>query len=702
MSPYGRRQRSSKAVIAACVALLASVAQVSAGDTRIVALQQASRVSQVPVQRLRLVAEVTTHYPLTGKAIQAFKVMNKDSGEMYAVHLDAHGLLADPAQAATEEREAYQARYGKLERSLHERMEQMGEGDRITVGIWTQLAARPPFGKTDVIGHGVALARDARADPGQTPWREMERPAGPREQQAPAVQTHALGEEMETAAAEGWQQRELEIARSQQPAVERIERGGHTVLYASKYAPLLFAELPRSAIQALERLESVGAIYAADQPIQPLLHSAARTTRAPGTWSRGITGQGATVAVVEAGAIDLNHDDLAGHNGERDRYYHPDQLHIGTEATWMWHATQVAGVIASTAPADGDRGIAPDAHLLSGNAAGILGLAYAWDAVGATEWAIDQGADVLNLSWGWSTGTPSRSMNLLDRYYDLIVREHWKTVTVAAGNCDGNCSVLSPGKAYNVITVGAIDDLDTADTAADWNDDVASVFSSYVDPLSPYGDRNKPEVVAVGQRVRSTSVYNDWRTSDGTSFAAPAAAGEAALMISRADWLKAWPETVKAVVIATARHDEIWADADRSARATEDKIGAGCIDATAADHTLTDGRLAGVTLHPDSLPHSFWFEAAEGRTIRVAIAWDSHPTSWWWLPWASDTLKADLDLAVYAPSGSQVAGSQSWDNSYEFVEFTAPATGWYRVEVQKFRWDAGNTHEYLGFAWHTD
>lgn len=173
-------------------------------------------------------------------------------------------------------------------------------------------------------------------------------------------------------------------------------------------------------------------------------------------------------------------------------------------------------------------------------------------------------------------------------------------------------------------------------------------------------------------------------------------------MMSRADWLKAWPETVKAVVMATAKHDEIWADAERSARAGEDKIGAGCIDAAAADSTLTNGRLAGVTLYPDSLPYSFWFEAAKGRTIRVAIAWDSHPTSWWWLPWASDTLKADLDLAVYAPSGSQVAGSQSWDNSYEFVEFSAPTTGWYRVEVQKFRWDAGNTHEYLGFAWHTD
>ncbi len=702
MTPYGRRQRSSKAVIAACVVLLALVAQVSADDARIVALQQASRARRVPVQHLRLVAEVTTHYPLTGRTIQAFKVMNKDSGELYPVHLDAQGLLADPAQAAAEEREAYQARYGKLERSLHERMEQMREGDTITVGIWMRLAARLPLGKTDVIGHGVTLAPDARPEPGQTPWPEMEGPAGPREHGAPAVQTHALAEEMERAAAEAWQPRELEIARSQQLAVERIERGGHVVLYASRYAPLLFAELPRSAIQALERLESVGAIYAADQPIQPLLHSAARTARAPGTWSRGITGQGTKVAVVEAGAIDLNHDGLAGHNGERERYYHPDQLHIGTEATWMWHATQVAGVIASAAPADGDRGIAPDAHLLSANAAGILGLAYAWDAVGATEWAIDQGADVLNLSWGWSAGTPSRSMNLLDRYYDLIVREHWKTVTVAAGNCDGNCNVLSPGKAYNVITVGAIDDFDTAETAADWNDDVASVFSSYVDPLSPDGDRNKPEVVAVGQRVRSTWVDNGWRTSDGTSFAAPAAAGEAALMMSRADWLKAWPETVKAVVMATAKHDEIWADAERSARAGEDKIGAGCIDAAAADSTLTNGRLAGVTLYPDSLPYSFWFEAAKGRTIRVAIAWDSHPTSWWWLPWASDTLKADLDLAAYAPSGSQVAGSQSWDNSYEFVEFSAPTTGWYRVEVQKFRWDAGNTHEYLGFAWHTD
>ena len=60
-------------------------------------------------------------------------------------------------------------------------------------------------------------------------------------------------------------------------------------------------------------------------------------------------------------------------------------------------------------------------------------------------------------------------------------------------------------------------------------------------------------------------------------------------------------------------------------------------------------------------------------------------------------LNADLDLVVYNPSGNFVTSSNSWDNNYEIVEFTAATTGNYNIRLNKSRF--AGTSERVGFAY---
>ncbi len=55
-------------------------------------------------------------------------------------------------------------------------------------------------------------------------------------------------------------------------------------------------------------------------------------------------------------------------------------------------------------------------------------------------------------------------------------------------------------------------------------------------------------------------------------------------------------------------------------------------------------------------------------------------------------------MQIIGPGGNVVAGSYSWDNTYEIVDFVAPTTGTYRLRVTKYR--CNYTPKWLGWAWH--
>jgi serine protease AprX len=430
---------------------------------------------------------------------------------------------------------------------------------------------------------------------------------------------------------------------------------------------LIFAELPKRVILDLADRDDVERVYLTRSG-GLLLDSAVPTIRVDRVWDRGIIGFGVQVAVVEWDGIDFSHWDLLP-----GFYFDP------ADPDPLWHATMVAGVIASRNATW--RGVAYGAPALYSANAGTEAVD---DLIAATEGAINYGARVLNHSY-----YSSKSGNLYDmaRCLDHIVYTDFCAVVAAAGNHMSEY-VNAPALAFNVIAVGGVNDQNTPH----WSDDVmwtevGGGGSSY---NNPHDGREKPEVVAVASSVTSTWSPPRFWTLSGTSFGAPQVPGLAALILDRDPFLgDFWPEVVKATIMASAVHN-----IEGSSRLS-DKDGAGAIDAALAYAAVDNVWWEVDNLAPEPFQQEYPLEADLGAFVRVVIAWPSHTDGGH--PPALDDLKSDLDLYVNDPDGNQIAGSASFQSSFEIVEFMAHKSGTYHIIVQKWRFDA--ELEYLGIAW---
>lgn len=462
---------------------------------------------------------------------------------------------------------------------------------------------------------------------------------------------------------------------------ELAESRGWKVEYQAREAPVIVMEVPNSQLDALQARQDVDAIYLA-RVYQPESNVSVPAIDAPAVWSRGITGSGVSVAVVEGSAIFFGHEDLADGTYCNSLADSP----IGA------HASGVAGIIASTHSTL--RGTAPGVSLLSGNVKSMKDA----DVIACTEWAINQGARVINYSFGTDfTGT----LTGLDRYVDYVIRHRAVTMVKSAGNKKLTCRapdffVTSPGKGWNIITVGNYNDRGTLNNDDDVMNTATLGGSCFEDPASPHQDREKPEIAAPGTEITTTyctSPASCTGTETGTSFAAPHIAGCAALLMQENALLRRWPESIRAILMASAIFN-----LEGDSRLSEHD-GAGGVECDSADEIVRG--IAGGEWHGTiaaARPFSYTFQATAGTTVRVVIAWDSMPdvqvgsTS----P-MTDFLKADFDLEVRAQGVKWSVGSYSWDNSYEIVEFTAPVTGRYIARILTPRMES--SHEYVGFAW---
>jgi putative cell wall-binding protein len=421
------------------------------------------------------------------------------------------------------------------------------------------------------------------------------------------------------------------------------------------------------------------------------MSSAGPAVQANWTSGSGDQGAGVRVAVVEYHNV-RNSGDLSG----RVVASYSTSGSIAYSPTFD-HPTWVAGAIAGRSGSY--PGVAPGALIVSASTGGgPAGTARDRAIIAAADWAASAGggdADVINASIGQDTATGSEEAR---RYFDSIAYEDGRLPVAAAGNyvTFGHWNILSPGTAYNVLTVGGIDDRGTAGRTDDriWYYP-GSNGSNYRDPAgtawNSHGDFNKPNVSAPAASVRTANGLG----ASGTSVASPIVAGIAAQIISRAPSLALRPEGTRAIIMAGAINRSPMPDGSRSA----DHEGTGTASALWANRITNagDGTWGGHRLGSMSAGQVVTQEinVVAGQKVKVALSWNSH-TSGTSISNRTDRLTADLDLRVVQPDGA-VAGSYTHDNNYEWVEFTAARSGTARIEIRSTRFEA--TAERYGLAW---
>ncbi len=346
--------------------------------------------------------------------------------------------------------------------------------------------------------------------------------------------------------------------------------------------------------------------------------------------------------------------------------------------------------------------------ILSGNSQGYSDS----QLVNATEWCVADNfprAHVVNHSYFTDT---SRNFAGMDRYLDHVQRAHGVLQVKSAGNrgtAEGN--VTSPGKGWNTLTVGSVDDKSTLSAA----DDAMSNFSSFVDPFRPATSSviGKPEVAAIGCRdsatgegFKSNIEVSPWTGfyGCGTSYAAPAAAGTAMLVYQARPELKGWPEPTKAIIMTTATQNV------EGAARFSDKDGAGRINANSARvvasnlaTTSPNQRVKYGSFNPSTFPNAattqFSMSRTAGQRIRCTLVWDSAAGSH--APGGTpttDDLLVDMDLRItQASTNTVITSSASVSNAFEIVDITAPAADTYHVQINKFG-SSSETSNFYGLA----
>jgi len=247
----------------------------------------------------------------------------------------------------------------------------------------------------------------------------------------------------------------------------------------------------------------------------------------PTGWRVG-AGRGVTVAVIDTGVT--QGPDLEGVRVREGMSFVPG---VDTAQDDQGHGTHVAGTIAqATHNGLGVAGLAPKVTLLPYKVLDANGSGRSDHIAAAVDQAVDDGADVINLSLG---GGHSDVLHLaVERAAEAGV-----IVVAAAGNT-GREGVGCPAHAVNVLGVGSVGPNSTPAPYTTWGEGV--------DLMGPGGDTTLPgggvlqETIAAGGGA-------EVKAFQGTSMASPHVAGAAAVLLGAG---VGTPARVRDLLLSTA------------------------------------------------------------------------------------------------------------------------------------------------------
>ncbi len=269
--------------------------------------------------------------------------------------------------------------------------------------------------------------------------------------------------------------------------------------------------------------------------------------QAPQAWDTETGEESVVIAILDTG-VDYDHEDLAGNmwddGGGRCGYdavnndFDPDDDHSES------HGTHCAGIAAAvTHNATGIAGVSWKSEImavkvLDENGSGTL----AWELDGI-DYAVDNGADIISMSFGTVTYPPPSSeqeQNAINVAYNK------GCLIVAASGNDNQPYVAYPAAYENVVAVGASDEGDERCDSVDWGAGYGSNYGEELDVMAP--GNNILSTVIMGTGIGFGD--NNYDYMNGTSMSTPFVSGLGALIISHLGGLA--PSDVRRIIEKTA------------------------------------------------------------------------------------------------------------------------------------------------------